>query len=131
MVGDLFQLFAKKSPIENSSVKQLKNIDVKELENKDAGHTYADAVVDIIGKVIRSLENKGIFLKETTRIINSLKGRFLNFLKPLMTTGLPLMKNLLTPLTKSVLVPSGLTAAASVTGAVIQKKILGRGNLRT
>ena len=131
MVGDLFQPFAKKSPIENSSVKQLKNIDVKELENKDAGHTSADTVVDIIGKVIRSLENKGIFLKETTRIINSLKGRFLNFLKPLMTTGLPLMKNLLTPLAKSVLVPSGLTAAASVTDAVIQKKILGRGNLRT
>ena len=56
---------------------------------------------------------------------------FLNFLKPLMTAGLPLMKNLLTPLPKGVLVPSELTTAASVTDAVIQKKILGWGNLRT
>ena len=130
-IGDLFEPFAKKIPIENSSVKQLKNIDVKELEDKDAGHTSADTVVDITSKVIRSIENKGIFLKETTRKINSLKGGFLNFLKPLMTAGLPLMKHLLTPSPKSVLVPSGLTTAASVTDAVIQKKILGWGNLRT
>ena len=42
-----------------------------------------------------------------------------------MTTSLPLMKNVLTPLTKSVLVLLGLTAAASVTDAAIQKKIYG------
>ena len=72
-IGDLFEPFAKKIPIENSSVKQLKNIEVKELENKDGGYTSADTVVDITSKVIRFLENKGIFLKETTRKINSLK----------------------------------------------------------
>ena len=31
-----------------------------------------------------------------------------------MTTGLPLMTNVLTPLAKSVLVPIGVTKAASV-----------------
>ena len=48
---------------------------------------------------------------------------FLSFLKPLMTAGSPLMKNVLTALAKSVLVPLGLTAAASATDAAIQKKI--------
>ena len=38
-----------------------------------------------------------------------------------MRTGLTLMKNVLTPLTTSVLIPLGLTAAA--TNAVIQKKL--------
>ena len=33
------------------------------------------------------------------------------------------MKNLLTPLAKSILIPLGLTAAAAATDAVIQKKI--------
>ena len=42
-----------------------------------------------------------------------------------MTAGLPLMKSLLTPLAKSVLVPSGLIAAASTRDAVIQKEIYG------
>ena len=35
------------------------------------------------------------------------------------------MKNVLKPLVKSVLIPLELTAAASVTDAAIQKKILG------
>lgn len=38
-----------------------------------------------------------------------------------MKTGLPSMKNVLLALSKSVLVPLGLTAAASVTDATIQK----------
>ena len=42
-----------------------------------------------------------------------------------MTTALPLMKNVLTPLAKSILVPLGLTAAASSTDAAIQKIIYG------
>ena len=41
--------------------------------------------------------------------------------------GLPLMKTVLTPLAKSVLIPLGLTAAASATDAAIQKKIYGSG----
>ena len=61
-------------------------------------------------------------MKGTTRKITSQEGELLNFLRPFMTTALPLMKNILTPLTKSVLVPLGLTAAVSETDATIQKK---------
>ena len=51
-----------------------------------------------------SLENRGILLKGTV--------------KP---------KNVLRPLAKSVLTPSGLTGAASATDEAIQKKIFGSG----
>ena len=37
------------------------------------------------------------------------------------------MKNVLKPLAKSVLIPLGLTAAASATDAAIHKKIIGSG----
>ena len=49
-------------------------------------------------------------------------------LGPLLKTGLPLMKNVLKLLAKSVLIPLGLTAAASVTVAAIYKKMFGSGN---
>ena len=48
-------------------------------------------------------------------------------LGPLLKTGLPLMKNVLKPLAKSVLIPLGLTATASATDEVIQKKIFWSG----
>ena len=43
-------------------------------------------------------------------------------LGPLIKTGLPLMKNVLRPLAKSVLIPLGFTAGASATDAAIHKK---------
>ena len=46
----------------------------------------------------------------------------------LLKTGLPLIKNVIKPLAKSVLIPLGLTAAASGADAGIHKKILGSGN---
>ena len=46
----------------------------------------------------------------------------------LLRTGLPLMKSVIKPLAKSVLIPLGLTAAASVADAGIHKKILGSGH---
>ena len=49
-------------------------------------------------------------------------------LDPLLKTGLPLMKNVIKPLAKSVLIPLGLTAAASAADAGIHKKILGSGH---
>ena len=56
-------------------------------------------------------------------------GGFLGrLLGPLLKTGLPLMKNVIKPLAKSVLIPLGLTAAASAADAGIHKKILGSGN---
>ena len=50
-------------------------------------------------------------------------GRFLGrVLGPLLKTGLPLIKNVIKPLAKSVLIPLGLTAAASAADAGIHKK---------
>ena len=54
-------------------------------------------------------------------------GFFSRLLDPLLKTGLPLMKNVIKPLAKSVLIPLGLTAAASAADAGIHKKILGSG----
>ena len=45
----------------------------------------------------------------------------------MLTTGLPLIRNVLKPLAKSVLIPSGLTVAAFLTDAAIHKKILRSG----
>ena len=56
-------------------------------------------------------------------------GEFLGrLLSPLLKTGLPLMKNVIKPLAKSVLIPLGLTTAASTVDAGIHKKILGSGH---
>ena len=56
-------------------------------------------------------------------------GGFLErLLGPLLKTGLPLMKSVVKPLAKSVLIPLGLTAAASGADAGIHKKILGSGH---
>ena len=52
-------------------------------------------------KVIKALDNRGILLKWTTRKVASQDWGFLNFLRPLMTAGLQLMKNVLNPLVKS------------------------------
>ena len=76
-----------------------------------------------IMKVITSLENRGILLKETTTKITSQEGEFLIFLRPLMTAGLPLMKSLLTTLAEGVLLLLGLSAGMSAAVAAIQKKI--------
>ena len=56
-------------------------------------------------------------------------GGFLGrLLGPLLKTGLPLIKNVIKPLAKSVLIPLGLTAAASAADVGIHKKMLGSGN---
>ena len=56
-------------------------------------------------------------------------GGFLGkLLGPLIKTGLPLIESVIKPLAKSVLVPLGLTAAASAADAGIHKKILGSGS---
>ena len=52
-------------------------------------------------------------------------GGFLGrLLGPLLKTGLSLMKSVIQPLAKSVLIPLGLKAAASAADAGIHKKIL-------
>ena len=59
-------------------------------------------------------------------------GSFLGrLLGPLLKTGLPLITNVVKPLAKRVLIPLGLTAAASAADAGIHKKILGSGHNTT
>ena len=67
---------------------------------------------------------------QLSKLIQS--GGFLSkLLGPLLKTGLPLKKNIITPLAKTVLIPLGLTAAASAADAEIYNKILGLGNNTT
>ena len=59
-------------------------------------------------------------------------GGFLGkLLGPLIKTSLLFTKNVLKPLTKSVLIPLELTAVASATDSAIQRKTLDRGVLWT
>ena len=67
---------------------------------------WNNAIKDII-KVISSLENRGILLKETTEKVSSQERGFLKFVRPLLSASLPLIQNVLTPLAKRVLVPLG------------------------
>ena len=63
---------------------------------------------------------------QISKIIQS--GGFLGrLLGPLLKTGLPLIKNVVKPLAKSILIPLGLIAAASAADAGIHKKMLGSG----
>ena len=56
-------------------------------------------------------------------------GEFLGrLLDPLLKAGLPLMKNVIQPLAKRVLIPLGLTAAASAADGGIHKKNFGSGS---
>ena len=79
--------------------KLLTNRQVSNLRKAFANHLSADIKLSKtqLSKMIQS----GGFL-----------GRLLG---PLLKTGLPLIKNVSKPLAKSVLIPSGLTAAASAT----------------
>ena len=64
---------------------------------------------------------------QISKIIQS--GGFLGrLLGPLLKIGLSSIKIIIKPLAKSVLIPLGLTAAASAADAGIHKKILGSGN---
>ena len=59
-------------------------------------------------------------------------GGFLGkLLGPLLKIGLPWTKNIIKSLPKSILIPLGLTAAASVADAGVHKRILGSGNNAT
>ena len=82
-----------------------------------------------IGKAFAKNPSIDIKLSKTqlSKMIQS--GGFLGrLLSPLLKTGLPLTKNVIKPLAKSILIPLGLTAAVSAANAGIHKKILGSGN---
>ena len=84
--------------------------------------------VSILLKAFAKNTSTDIKLSRTqlSKMIQS--GGFLGkLLGPLLRTGLPLMKSVIKPLAKSVLIPLGLTAAASAADPGIHKKILGSG----
>ena len=89
-----------------------------------SGTTLKSNEIEYIIKVIKSSQNTEILLKVTTKKFNSQGGGFIG---PSMRVGLLLLKNVLTPLAKSVLMLLGLTATASATDAAIQKKRFGSG----
>ena len=60
---------------------------------------------------------------QISKIIQS-GGFFGRLLGSLLKAGLPLIKNVIKPLAKNVLIPLGLTAAASAADAGIHEKIL-------
>ena len=76
---------------------------------------------------MHSIIIRPLSIAQINKIIQS--GRFLGkLIGSLLKIGLPLIKNVIKPLAKSVLIPLGLTAAASAADAGIHKKILGSGN---
>ena len=106
--------------------KQIDTINKEYIAGSGITLTY-DKIKDIL-KVIKSLDKRGILLKLTIRKITSQEGGFLNFLRLLMTAGLPLMKNVFPPTAKNVLLPFGLLAGISAANAAIQNKIYGSGH---
>ena len=77
----------------------------------------------IINNLIICFIINKIILKGTSTNITSQEAGFLNFLRPLMTAGLALTKNVLAPLAKSVLELLGISAGMSAADVAIPKKI--------
>ena len=85
-----------------------------------------DRQVENLRKAFANKSSTDIKLSKTqlSKMIQS--GGFLGkLLGPLLKTGLPLITSVIKPLAKTVLIPLGLTAAASAADAGIHKKILG------
>ena len=81
--------------------------------------------VENLRKAFANHVSTDIKLSKTQLLKMIQSGGFLGrLLGPLLGTGLPLMKSVIKPLAKSVLVSLGLTAAASAADAGIQKKNL-------
>ena len=91
-----------------------------------------DRQISNLPKAFADKSSTDIKLSKTQIFKMIQSGEFLGrLLGPLLKTGLPLIKNVIKPLAKSVLILLGLTAAASAADAGIQKKILGSGNNTT
>ena len=84
-----------------------------------------------VSKLRKSYANgssANIKLSKTQLLKIRQSGGFLGrLLGPLLKTGLLLIGNVLKALAKSILIPKGLTTAASATDAVIQRKMFGSG----
>ena len=85
--------------------------------------------VSKLRKAFANNSSANIKLSKTQLHKTGQSGGFLGrLLGPFLKTGLPLIGNVLKPLAKSILIPLGLTAAASATDAAIHKKMFGSGN---
>ena len=90
----------------------LTNAQVSELRKDFANNSLTN--IKLLESQLHKLGQSGGFL-----------GRLLG---PLLKTGLPLIGSVIKSLAKSVLIPLGLTAAASATDADIHKTMFGSGN---
>ena len=90
--------------------KRINELNKKFTSSKGSGITLPNNETKDIMKVIKSLGNRAILLKGTTRKITRPEIKFLSFLKPLMTACLPLMKSVFT------------LSAKNATDAAIQNK---------
>ena len=107
----------------NSLNVELSNSELKKL--KSAIKNETEVVLRLSSNTIS--DNEAYF---PHKMIQS--GGFLGrLLGPFLKTGLPLIKNVIKPLAKSVLIPLGLTAAASAADAEMHKKISGSGHIKT
>ena len=96
-------------------------------EKFGSGITLSNNEIKDIMKVIKSLENTATLLKGTTKKRTSQAVKFINIFRPLMTASLQLMKNLLTPFPKKILIPLILSARMPPADAAIQKRNHGSG----
>ena len=88
--------------------------------------------VSNLRKTFANNSSTDIKLSKTQLSKMTQSGGFLGrLLGPLLKTGIPLIKNIIKPLAKSVFIPIGLTAAASAAYGGIHKKILGLGHNNT
>ena len=84
--------------------------------------------VSMLRKTFANNSSDNIKLSKTQlHKIRQSRGFLGRLLGPLLKIELSLMKNVLKPLAKSVLIPLGLTAVASATDAAIHKKMFGSG----
>ena len=131
------QLNKLKSPIKNETDVVLRissNMVGNSNDNTNFSHELllTNRQVTNIRKAFAKNTSTDIKLSKTQLSKMIQPGGFLGtLLGPLLKTGLHLMRSLLKPLAKSVLIPLGLTAAASAADAGIHKKNLGSGHNNT
>ena len=120
--------------LSNSQLNKLKSAIKNETEvvlrlsSNMVGDDETNKEVANLRKAFANYLSTDIKLSKTEISKMILSGEFLGrLLGPLLKTGLPLINNAIKPLAKRVLIPLGITAAASAADAGIHKNILGSG----
>ena len=122
------QLNKLKSVIKNENDVVIRLSPIMICDSNDKGNfphelLLTDRQVSSVRKAFSNNSSVDIKFSKTqlSKMIQS--GGFLGkLLGPLLKTGLPLIKNVITPLAKRALIPLGLAAAAAVADAGIHKK---------